>query len=277
MAISSTSDIPESCRGNRHVIPPLSGDLLLHIAEAGGYGFYSFAVIVTVPTLRKQMKDESKTAPAAVFAYILSLFLLLPIMFLGYAGFADLSPENLIDGMRHNRPAHWWTYNRPFETGEITIAGSFLDFVVTINILLTEAIYIPCTVMAIEASFPNLLRRGPKWRGKAMRVGFLLLRFLVATSVDSFVAMSALVSSMFCVCNNILIPIVAFHYTGVAVVSMKRKLLHGAVFAFGIFIMIIGTTSACLALIPHEIVEPGGQTREGISAKCRDDSGILPS
>merc|ERR1711920_378538 len=144
------------------------------------------------------MKDSSKTAPAAILAYAISLAMFVPIMLLGYGGFGNLVPENIIDGMRHGRPDGWWALNRPWETGEINALGGALDLVVTVNLLLTEAIYVPCAVLAIEASFPQVFRQGPPWAGKVMRLGFALFRLLVATSVDSFVAMSVLVSSLFC-------------------------------------------------------------------------------
>lgn len=265
-------DMPESCRNDRVVLPGatqfFSAHMMLELAQVGSYGFYSFAVIVTVPTLRNQMKVPKKTAPAAIVAYCMAILMFLPIMFLGYAGFGDQVPENLIDGMRHNRPAGWWALNRPWEIGDITPAGTTLDFVVTLNLLLTEAIYIPCTVLAIEASFPSVFRQGPPWAGKAMRVAFIFVRLLVATCVESFVAMSALVSSMFCVCNNILIPVAAFHWTKAKEVSRPRKFMHGIMFGYGIFIMLLGTYSAIAALGPHDVVKPGSTLREGISAEC---------
>lgn len=77
-------------------------------------------------------------------------------------------------------------------------SGAFLGLIVTINLLMTEAIIVPCGVLAVEASFPQLFRRGPPWARKAMRLGLALFRLLAATSIESFVAMSALVSALFC-------------------------------------------------------------------------------
>ena len=34
--------------------------MVLEVAGVGSYGFYNFAVIVTVPTLRNQMKNPKK-------------------------------------------------------------------------------------------------------------------------------------------------------------------------------------------------------------------------
>merc|ERR1712216_956276 len=111
-AVKDTAAIPLSCKHDgfeRVVLPPpselFSSTMLLGLAQVGSYGFYSFAVIVTVPTLRHQMKDATKTAPAAILAYVISVVCFVPIMLLGYGGFGNLVPENLIDGMRSNRPA----------------------------------------------------------------------------------------------------------------------------------------------------------------------------
>jgi len=271
-SIVDVADVPDACHIARRVLPPPEDffhvGFLLQLSQVGSYGFYSFAVIVTVPSLRSQMKRKGKAAPGAIFAYTLCLFMFLPIMLLAVPGFGDMVPQNLVDGMRTERPAGWWAMNRPFETGRIMGVGVALDFVVTLNLLLTEAIYIPCTLMAIEASFPGVFRRGPTWARVLMRLGYTFFRLFVATTFNSFVAMSALVSSMFCVCNNIIFPIAAFHWTGAAKVSNFRKFLHVLVLAYGLFIMLLGTYSAAAALSPQPMEEPGAHIRDGISAEC---------
>lgn len=264
--------IPAPCRSNHVFLPSLaelfSVNILLPLAQVGSYGFYNFAVIVTVPTLRHQMKDPKKTAPAAILAYFVALAMFLPIMILGYAGFGNDVPENLVDGMREDRPTGWWAFDRAWELGNLTVAGAGLDLIVTINLLMTEAIWIPCTVLAVEASFPGVFRRGPRWAKKAMRISFAALRFIVATGIESFVAMSALVAALFCVCNNIIFPIVAFHYCKVKKVGPCRKVLHGLVLVYGLFIMVFGTIAAAQSLSPAADGNPGEKLRPGLSAEC---------
>merc|ERR1712217_789698 len=127
---------------------------------------------------------------------------------------------------------------------------------------------IPCAVLAIEASFPQFFRRGPAWAPIVMRIAFVLFRLMVATCVESFVALSALVSSVFCVCNNILIPVIAFHWTGVKQVGLIRKIMHVLIILYGCVIMVLGTASAIAALSPRALTEPGTAIREGISVEC---------
>eukprot|EP00439_Symbiodinium_sp_Y106_P050867 s3255_g6.t1 len=71
-SIAVAGSIPAPCRSNHVFLPSLaelfSVNILLPLAQVGSYGFYNFAVIVTVPTLRHQMKDPKKTAPAAILA-----------------------------------------------------------------------------------------------------------------------------------------------------------------------------------------------------------------
>merc|ERR1712060_454590 len=122
--------------------------------------------------------------------------------------------------------------------------------------------------MGIEASFPQLFRRGPPWAPIVMRIAFILFRLLVATYVESFVALSALVASVFCVCNNIRIPVLAFHWTGVKQVSLLRKVAHVFIVLYGCVIMVLGTVSSIEALSPQKLNEPGTSIREGISAEC---------
>lgn len=271
-SVVSAGAMPMACRSGHVVLPGFSDlfsmKMILEFAAVGSYGFYNFAVIVTVPTLRNQMKNPKKTAPAAIIAYFIALVMFLPIMFLGYAGFGNEAPENLVDSMRDQRPSGWWALNRGWELGHLTVEGVCLDLIVTINLLMTEAIIVPCGVLAVEASFPGLFRRGPRWARQAMRLGVALFRLLVATSIESFVAMSALVSAMFCVCNNIIFPIVAFHYCKVKEVGHVRKTLHFLVLLYGVFIMVFGSFAAVGALSPFE-QEPGVELRASATAECR--------
>eukprot|EP00439_Symbiodinium_sp_Y106_P034011 s3255_g4.t1 len=149
----------------------------------------------------------------------------------------------------------------------------------TINLLMTEAIWIPCTVLAVEASFPGVFRRGPRWAKKVMRISFAALRFIVATGIESFVAMSALVAALFCHTAAKLkgfrdyvglgiFPIVAFHYCKVKKVGPCRKVLHGLVLVYGLFIMIFGTIAAVQSLTPSADGAPGEKLRPGLSAEC---------
>jgi len=267
-SISAANEIPQNCGPSRSLLPGTDSSLL-GIAEAASYTFYSFAVIVAVPSLRSQMKDPHKTVAATAVGYSISLLMFVPIMLLGYAGFGGYAPENLISGMRIERSAGWWAHERPFEVGRVSSAGVLLTFVVTLNLLLTEAIYIPCTMFAIEASCPKLFRHGPPWARKVMRASYVVFRFTVATSVESFVALSALVSSLFCICNNVLFPVFAFHKLGVKQVGMLRKASHAAIVLYGMFVLVLGTAASIRKLtVSNDKEMQGDVLRIGLSEAC---------
>jgi len=271
-SITAAEQMPEPCRSNHVIVPSFSEffsmGMILELAGVGSYGFWNFAVIVTVPTLRNQMKNPKKTAPAAILAYVIALIMFLPIMFLAYAGFGNEAPENLVDGMRDQRPTGWWALNRGWETGRLTVSGACLALIVTVNMLMTEAILVPCAVLAVEASFPGVFRRGPRWARKVMRLSLALFRLFVATEIESFVAMSSLVSALFCICNNIIFPIVAFHHCKVKKVGPLRKTCHALVLLYGVFIMIFGTIGALQVLSPKD-EKPGTAVRSDLTPQCR--------
>eukprot|EP00913_Durusdinium_trenchii_P016207 g15231.t1 len=100
-----------ACRSGHVVLPGFSDlfsmKMILEFAAVGSYGFYNFAVI--------------------------ALVMFLPIMFLGYAGFGNEAPENLVDSMRDQRPSGWWALNRGWELGHLTVEGVCLDLIVSLS------------------------------------------------------------------------------------------------------------------------------------------------
>jgi len=267
-SISAAADIPQHCGPPRSFLPGTDSGVL-GIAEAASYTFYSFAVIVTVPSMRSQMKDPRKTVPATSAAYLICFLMFLPIMMLGYAGFGRYAPENLISGMRIERPAGWWAHERPFEGGRTSAAGALLAFVVTLNLFLTEAIYLPCTIFAIEASCPQLFRHGPSWAPRMMRVSYIVFRFVVATSIESFVALSSLVSSLFCIFNNVIFPVLAFHKLGVKQVSGWRKASHVVIVLYGMLVLVFGSAASIQKLTASdgELMQRSS-LRAGLAEAC---------
>merc|ERR1711981_398420 len=109
--------------------------------------------------------------------------------------------------MRENRPDGWWALNRPWELGTPTVVGLAFAWMITSNLVLTDAIYVPCTVLALEGWAPGVFNKpegGSSVPKFLLRVGLALFRTLIATEVTQFLALTRLTSSMFCICNNIL-------------------------------------------------------------------------
>jgi len=81
--------------------------------------------------------------------------------------------------------------------------------------------------------------------------------------------MTNLTSSLFCVFNNILMPIVAFHSVKPFPVSSARKVLHVLIFIFGLFCIVCGSWDALVQLGSHaEMEDPGAHLRADISTEC---------
>jgi len=267
-SIGAAAEIPQNCGPSQSLLPGTDSNFL-SIAGVASYTFYSFAVIVTVPSLRSQMKDPRKTVPATSAAYSICFLLFLPIMLLSYAGFGGYAPENLISGMRIERPAGWWAHQSPFEVGRISSAGALLSFVVVLNLMLTELIYLPCTIFAIDASCPQLFRHGPPWAPKVMRASYVIFRFIAATSIESFVALSTLISSLFCILNNVIFPVLAFHKLGVKQVSVWRKASHTIIVLYGMFVLILGSAASIQKLTAsNDKLMQEDALRSGLSEAC---------
>merc|ERR1719329_1266070 len=89
-AMGDLHDFPEACRGGpggeayTNIWPHVGGtgtlDFVLSVANIMAYGFYCFAVVVTVPSLKGKMKEPSQVVSASSKAYGLCTVLFLVIM-----------------------------------------------------------------------------------------------------------------------------------------------------------------------------------------------------
>lgn len=285
-AIGDLRDFPKECRRGlgsevyTSFWPHVGGtgqlDFVLSIANIMAYGFYCFAVVVTVPSLKGQMKEPSQVVSASSKAYGLCTVLFLVIMVLGYGGFGNLGPESIIDGMRTSRPVGWWGTSRPWETGRATWQGQLFSWMIIVNLLLTDSIYVPCTVLAIEGCNPRLFQQSFRAR-IAARVGLVIFRCLVATEVTSFISLTNFTSSAFCILLNILMPIVAYYATGTSRgTSSSTKAAHSVIFVFGIFVLVCGTFGSLRDILnpPQSLIVAVGESPRqhpyGISEACSD-------
>merc|ERR1712032_1562697 len=94
-----STEFPIACRGDDYwrLGPDLGNDGvvqgIMEISDIASYGFYCFAVVVTVPTLKGQMANKTDVVPACISAYMICSALFLVIMLLGYYGFGNLGPD----------------------------------------------------------------------------------------------------------------------------------------------------------------------------------------
>jgi hypothetical protein len=185
---------------------------------------------------------------------------------MGYHTFGSMGPSNVIDGMRANRPAGWWALHRPWEIGSQSQSGLTFVFLITTNSILTDAITVRCVIGAIENICPDLFAQsGP---ALAMRLTLVVFRFAVVALVDNFLVIIRITAALFCVCNNLLYPILAFYSLGIES-SKAAKVGHACIFAFGVGVILFGTSDAISDLSSPKPAGPGSDFRLGISAECR--------
>lgn len=275
-AVLERQEWPEPCMQDYwSYTPPVAGsmwEVLLSVASISSYGLYCFAVTVTVPALRGQMAEPQKMVIASLKAYIICVVCFLIIMAVGYYGVGNFGTDSIIDGMRKDRPVGWWATTRPFETGTGSFVGRFFAWSITINLLMTDAIYVPCTILAIEGWAPAFFNDPTRnrWPKIFVRLFVCVFRTFVANSVSQFLALTGLTSSLFCICNNVLIPVLAFYKVGARRVSLPRKFMHGIIFLFGCFVVICGTLSAFKDMLypADKLHEAVGQLRHDLPAQC---------
>jgi amino acid permease len=226
---------------------------------------------VTLPTLKSTMAKPRHVVPMTVAAFFVVAGLFLSIMFLQYGVFGNLGPDNVIHGFRFSRPEGWWATNSPWETGSEGWVGQILAWSMTLHLLCSDAIYVPCTVVSFQAVLPGLFERSrAAWI--LLRIGIALFRLAVATYVSSFITLTSLVSSCFCVCNNILLPVISFYVAGPKErAGTGRRLAHALIFLFGSIMVVLGTYGAVKSLISEAAPsdDPGQVLRNGISGACK--------
>jgi len=217
------------------------------------------------------MQKPEAMLPAVRCSFMFSTFLFLLIMVTGYLGFGNLGPDNMILGMRANRPAGWWATERPWETGSTTVIGQVYAWTIIVNLLLSDAIYVPCTIISFETEAPQFFENHKVAR-VILRLGLTAFRLIVATSITSFIYLTTLTSACFVVTNNILVPVFGMHKTKAYPIGPVRKVAHAFIAMFGFFVMVLGSYGAIMNMITTEAVPAAAGTfpRSGISDSCKE-------
>eukprot|EP00437_Effrenium_voratum_P020054 CAMPEP_0181442480 /NCGR_PEP_ID=MMETSP1110-20121109/24050_1 /TAXON_ID=174948 /ORGANISM="Symbiodinium sp., Strain CCMP421" /LENGTH=486 /DNA_ID=CAMNT_0023566407 /DNA_START=56 /DNA_END=1513 /DNA_ORIENTATION=+ len=246
----------------------------LSLFSVFSYVMYAFAIVVTLPTLRSTMQDRSQLTPMCIIAFTVVSMEFLVIMFAYYWVFGNLGPENIIDGMRNGRDEllpGWWATVDPWGVGHPSWLGQALGWGITLHLLCSDAIYVPVTVVSVEALLPKHIAAKRRVRF-AVRLFVSLLRLLVAALIKDFVKMTNLTSAACVTMNNLILPIFAFHIAGPAVnAGPVRRVVHIFILALGAFSMVFGTIGAIHDLwASRGAPTTGSFPRPGISTQCFD-------
>jgi len=280
MAIAEQGEIPESCQWESETPfwwwgPNTNADsvwsIVFNFAGVGSYCCFCFAVCSMLPPLRTQMQDPEMMLPAVRCSFTFCTCLFILIMVTGYLGFGNLGPDNMILGMRASRPAGWWATERPWETGQTTVIGQVYAWTIIVNLLLSDAIYVPCTINSFEGLAP-LFFDDHKIARVLLRLALTAVRLFVATSITSFIYLTNLTSACFVVTNNILIPVLGLHRTQAYPIGPKRKAAHACIAVFGFCVLVLGSYGAILNMIAADSTPPAAGTypRPGISDRCKE-------
>jgi len=250
-------------------------EAFLDLFSVASYVIFIFAIVVTLPTLRATMAHKEMVTPMSVIAFVIVGVLFTGIMLPYYWVFGNVGPSNVIEAMRTDRDTMspgWWATIDPWSTGKPTWIAEVLSYAVTFHLLCSDAIYVPCTVVAIEKLLPvRIAARKSVWIGLRLFISFF--RFLIGSMITDFVKMSNLTSAAFLTMNNMMLPILAFYAAGPKErAGSFRRAMHGVIFVFSLFVMVFGTINAVKAIVETKSKDAPGQfPRPGITAACFND------
>jgi len=281
MAIGELDNIPKSCLWESQTPywwwgPDTSAgsltSVVLNVAGVGSYSCFCFAVCCMLPPLRSQLENPESMLPAVRCSFMFCTFLFLLIMAAGYVGFGNLGPDNMILGMRTNRPAGWWATERPWETGTTNVIGQVYAWTIIVNLLLSDAIYVPCTINSLEAVTPQFFLNHKVAR-VILRFVMAAFRLIVATQITSFIYLTNLTSACFVVTNNIIVPVLGLHVTKAHPIGPMRKAAHALILVVGFYFLALGSYGAIMNMITSGAIPPeaGTYPRPGISDSCKEE------
>jgi len=201
---------------------------------------FAFAVLSTIPNLRSQMTYADKCPSALTTGLIIVFSTYVAVMSIGYLGYGEGAPPNFAEALANDFPA----------------VGLIASTAILINSLISAPIFIICVVEAFEKMGTSALHTAyslPNQLVRASLVVGLCFTGFVFTDIGSVIS---LISAVFCVCNNIFLPIFFFHSlrgklaaTGLSLEPLPawKKAFHAAITIVGLFTMVFGVMGALAA------------------------------
>lgn len=190
---------------------------------------FGFAVLVALPSVRSQMarpQDMPRVSRVSMSIVVLCYEV---VMMLAYASFGQDVTENILQGMAETQ----------------ALVATIPAIALLLNLAVTIPIIEFCFFTALETKLPEALKI-PLSRGNiAFRVATLVGAALLGWVFPYMIALAGVVSSVFCICNNVFFPLLFFYQLklkGLRVAEMPRwrSVLHGLITIFGVYTMIFG-------------------------------------
>lgn len=231
------------------IAPPTDtpSEALPRLGKAMSIFLFSYAILATVPSIRSQLKDRSQMPSIlrVAFAFCASLNIL--IMCMGYWAFGGNAQDNLNDGLSQYYPG----------------IARVVAVMIILNLLLSTPLFSYCVISVFEATGTDALRTPLTPPNIAFRAGLVLALGTMNHFLPYAMEVIGLVSSVFCVANNIVFPVVFFYLArklikpevnsesqaSVVHISVSRFLFHGFILAIGCCVLVFGVEGSLNSLL----------------------------
>lgn len=238
---------------------------LLSLGSVSAVSFFTFAVLVSIPTVKAQMEKPKELPKALNRSFTICTLVNLGGMILGYWGFGNFVSDNVLQSFRVDRPAQYWqedVYKRenvlsPWETGSQSVAGQAMCIALIANLICSYPIYQICIALAIESSSPSV--QASVVKSTIVRTVLGILTITIGLFLPFFLQILALVSSVFCVLNNVFLPIACYHGMKKRMgkdISGIRQVVHSICGIIGLLVLCCGLIDAVSDLLQKAKMQP---------------------
>eukprot|EP00927_Polykrikos_kofoidii_P007242 TRINITY_DN1295_c0_g1_i1.p1 TRINITY_DN1295_c0_g1~~TRINITY_DN1295_c0_g1_i1.p1 ORF type:complete len:510 (+),score=57.99 TRINITY_DN1295_c0_g1_i1:38-1531(+) len=225
---------------------PAEGRFMEAVGGSISIFVFAYAVLGTLPGLRSQLAEPQAVPRTLTLGFGGTFILYFFVMVLGYVGFGQAVPANISKSI---------TASNPF-------VGRTASLGILINVLASTPIFSCCIMNNFESLGSSAVFMPLTLENIVVRLLFVVALFVGNSYVHYLLEVIGLVSSVFCVTNNIFFPI-AFYY------ALRRKLpnepaqsppyrwiLHILIFLLGLIVLFYGVKSSWETL-EEKMEKPG--------------------
>jgi len=196
---------------------------------------FAFAVVATLPSVRSQLADPAKMPDVVRNSFGISLFVYLVVLLMGYLAFGQRSEPNIILNVAEHYPM----------LGNVPVVGLIL------NISFSIPIFVLCVVSVFEASGSKSIHTPLTPVNMLLRACVMVMLTLVSWKLPYITESIGVVSSVFCVINNMFVPLLAFSIASKsgAKPGFLMNVLHIVVLLFGLLVLYFGFTGSLHSML----------------------------
>jgi len=161
------------------------------------------------------------------------------VMVIGYYGYGEGAPNNLAEALATDFPF----------VGRVTSAA------ILVNCLISAPFFIYVIINSFENTGESSVHTSFTVPNIGFRVGLIITLCILGYLAPNIGALISLISAVFCVCNNIFLPIGFFYmvrkklagYEQLEPLPGYKVLIHVMIVVFGLFTMIFGVKGALIS------------------------------